>query len=51
MDFSTYRNAIINIPTQIVRTGRKIVYRFLAWNPWQGTFFRLFDHLKTMEHW
>lgn len=51
MDFSTYRNAIINIPAQIVRTGRKIVYRFLAWNPWQGVFFRLFDHLKTMEHW
>ena len=35
MDFATYRNAIINIPAQIVRTGRKIVYRMLAWNPWQ----------------
>ena len=51
MDFSTYRNAIINIPAQIVRTGRKIVYRFLAWNPWQGVFFRLFNHIKTAEHW
>ena len=50
MDFATYRNAIINIPTQIVRTGRKIVYRFLAWNQWQGVFFRLFNHLKT-SHW
>ncbi len=51
MDFSTYRNAIINIPAQIICTGRKIVYRFLAWNPWQKTFFRLFEHLKTAEHW
>jgi hypothetical protein len=51
MDFSTYRNAIINIPAQIVRTGRKIVYRLLAWNPWQGVFFRLFNHLKMAEHW
>jgi len=51
MDFSTYRNAIINIPAQIVRTGRKIVYRFLAWNRWQGVFFRLFNHLKSAEHW
>ncbi len=51
MDFSTYRNAIINIPAQIVRTGRKIVYRFLAWNRWQGVFFRLFNHLKKAEHW
>ena len=50
MDFATYRNAIINIPAQIVRTGRKIVYRVLAWNRWQGVFFRLFNHLK-MVHW
>ena len=51
MDFSTYRNAIINIPAQIIRTGGKIVYRLLAWNPWQRTFFRLFEHIKTAEHW
>ncbi len=51
MDFATYRNAFINMPAQIIRTGRKIVYRLLAWNPWQGAFFRLFDHLKTTEHW
>ncbi|MDC0935136.1 IS1380 family transposase [Pirellulales bacterium] len=51
MDFTTYRNAFINMPAQIIRTGRKIVYRLLAWNPWQGAFFRLFDHLKTTEHW
>ena len=37
----TFRNAWINIPAQIVRTGRRIVYRFLAWNPWQASFFRL----------
>ena len=36
MDFATFRNAMINIPAQIVRTGRKIVYRLLAWNPWQA---------------
>ena len=43
MDFATFRNAMINIPAQIVRTGRKIIYRFLAWNPWQQVFFRLVD--------
>lgn len=51
MDFATYRNAFINMPAQIVRTGRKIVYRLLAWNPWQGAFFRLFDHLKATAYW
>ena len=45
MDFSTFRAAMIQIPTQIVRTGRRIVCRLLAWNPWQHVFFRLLDQL------
>ena len=46
MEFATFRQAFMNIPAQIVRTGRKIVYRLLAWNPWQHVFFRLLDQLK-----
>ena len=46
MDFSTFRRALIGVPTQILRTGRKIVYRLLAWNPWQHVFFRLLDQLR-----
>jgi len=46
MGFSTFRNALINIPAQIIRTGGKVVYRLLAWNPWQGVFFRLLDQLS-----
>ena len=46
MDFATFRRALVNIPAQIVRTGRKIVYRLLAWNPWQHVFFRLLDQLR-----
>jgi hypothetical protein len=46
MEFATFRQAIMNIPAQIVRTGRKILYRLLAWNPWQHVFFRLLDQLK-----
>jgi hypothetical protein len=45
MDFATFRRALISIPAQIVRTGRKIVYRLLAWNPWQQVFFRLLDRI------
>jgi hypothetical protein len=41
MDFMTFRNAFINIPAQIARTGRRIIYRMLAWNSWQEAFFRL----------
>jgi len=45
MDFSTFRRAMVQVPAQIVSTGRRIVYRLLAWNPWQQVFFRLLDHL------
>jgi len=46
MDFTTFRRALIDVPAQIVRTGRKLVYRLLAWNPWQHVFFRLLDQLR-----
>jgi hypothetical protein len=50
MDFATYRNAIINVPAQIVRTGGKIVYRLLAWNSWQETFFRLVERIGALNY-
>jgi hypothetical protein len=46
MEFATFCNAMINVPAQIVTTGRKIVYRMLAWNPWQHVFFRFVDQLN-----
>jgi hypothetical protein len=46
MDFTTFRQAMIKVPAQILSTGRKIVLRLLAWNPWQPVFFRLLDQLR-----
>ena len=46
MDFASFRGAMIEIPAQIVRTGRRIVYRLLAWNQWQPVFFRLVRQLR-----
>jgi Transposase DDE domain group 1 len=45
IDFTTFRSAMMNVPAQILSTGRKIVYRLLGWNPWQHVFFRLLDQL------
>lgn len=45
MDFATFRHAMVQVPTQVLRTGRKIVCRLLGWNPWQHVFFRLWDQL------
>jgi hypothetical protein len=45
MEFRTFTAAVINIPAQIVRTGRQIRWRILAYNPWLGCLFRLADSL------
>ena len=45
MEFRNFINAIIIIPCQIVKAARRVVYRFLSWNPWQHVFFRLLDAL------
>ena len=46
MEFKTFRAAMIEIPCQIVRGGRRLVYRLLSWNPWQGVFLRLVERLN-----
>jgi hypothetical protein len=40
MEFKTFRHAFITLPCQIVRSGRRIVYRLLSWNRWLRVFFR-----------
>ena len=46
MEFRKFSNIFIMIPCQIVKTGRRIVYRLLSWNPWQHIFFRLWYALR-----
>lgn len=33
MEFRTFLNRLIRVPTQVIRTGRRLVFRFLAWRP------------------
>jgi len=46
MEFSTFVQAMIQIPCQIVRTGRRVVYRLLSWNPWTRVLLRLVSQLR-----
>jgi DDE family transposase len=46
IEFKTFVNAFVRIPCQLVRTGRKLLYRLLAWNPYQPIFFRLVSALR-----
>src|SRR5260370_18916758 len=33
LEFKTFVQAFVRLPCQLVRTGRKLVYRLLSWNP------------------
>ena len=46
MDFRTFLNLMMRLPCRIIKTGRRIVYRLLAWNPWQGVFLRIVEALS-----
>ena len=45
MEFKAFLHAFILIPVQVVRSSRQLVFRLLAWNPWQAVFLRGFDQL------
>jgi len=46
MEFKAFLHAFMLIPVQVVRTSRRLVFRLLAWNPWQPVFLRGFDHWR-----
>jgi hypothetical protein len=45
MEFATFCATMIQMPCQIVRTGRRLIYRLVSWNPWQEVFLRLVERL------
>jgi hypothetical protein len=47
MEFKRFVNAFMRVPCQIVRQAGRLVYRLLAWNPWQHVFLRAVDALRT----
>jgi len=49
MGFKRFVNAFVRVPCQVVRTGRRLVYRLLSWNSWQPVFLRGVDALHTMS--
>ena len=49
MEFRTFLNAFVLLPCQIVKTGRKLVYRLLSWNPHLPIFVRLIKGLHQLR--
>ncbi len=46
MQFKRFVNSFIRLPCQIVRSGRRIVYRLLSWNPWMEVLLRAVDAVQ-----
>ena len=49
MEFRRFLHAIMLLPVQIIRAGRKIVYRLLGYNGWLKDFFATFKRLTALE--
>jgi hypothetical protein len=49
MEFRRFLHAIILLPVQILRAGRKIVYRLLGYNGWLKDFFATWQRLQKLE--
>lgn len=43
MEFRTFLHAVINVPAQVVTTGRRLIIRLLAWRPQLPVLMRLAD--------
>src|SRR5208283_2925248 len=48
MEFRRFLHAIILLPVQIIRTGRRIVYRLLGYNGWLKDFFATWRRLQQL---
>lgn len=46
MEFKRFVNAFVQIPCQLVRSGRRLIFRLLAWNPYLPIFRRLLQALE-----
>jgi DDE family transposase len=46
LEFKAFVNAFVRLPCQLVRAGRRLVYRLLSWNPHQRIFFRVIAALR-----
>ena len=47
MEFRKFLNAMTRLPAQIVRQGRKTIFRLLGWNPWLDVFLRGWEQVRV----
>jgi Transposase DDE domain group 1 len=48
MEFRRFLHAIVLLPAQIVRSGRRIIYRIMGYNGWLKDFFAAWENFRRM---
>ena len=48
MEFRSFLLAIIQLPAQIVRTSRRVIWRILSYNRWVATFFKTWERIMAL---
>jgi len=46
MEFKRFAAGLIRLPCQIIKAGRRLIYRLLSWNPWTGSLLRLAEAMR-----
>jgi hypothetical protein len=49
MEFKRFLISFIQIPCQIVQTGRRLIFRILSYSKHLETFFSTFDHIRQLK--
>lgn len=49
MEFRRFLNAIVRIPTQVIRGGRRILMRILGYNEWMETFLDTWSVIRRLK--
>jgi len=48
MEFRRFLHAIVLLPAQIVRSGRRIIYRIMGYNSWLKDFFAAWENFRRL---
>ena len=46
LEFKTFVQTLVRLPCQLIRSGRRLIFRLLSWNPQQPLLFRLLRVLR-----
>lgn len=49
MEFRRFLHVLILLPAQVVRSGRRIIYRIMAYNSWVKDLFAAWEHLRCLR--